>query len=361
MPGPGPAASKDRTLLVYMAGDNNNLAAETEAKINAIAQGWRNTYSANLLIYQDIGTPRLLQVVTESGQTVIKTIREFPAENSASPAVFNRVITDVLTNENYKAKRYGMLIFSHATGWLPGLSYHDPMAIPVKSVLRDGNQVMELTDFATAIPDKKFDVIAFETCLMGGVEAAYELRNKADYLVVSPAEIISPGFTPYYSRMIGFLLQPTANPEGFAMEYFNSIMQISGYRQTATMCVVKTVEIDALAAIIRRITANGTTVTYADDIQHFDSSLGDRDPHWRLFFDFGVWVRLQATASQYAEFEAQMARALPLRKATDWFLPGHVDGFPMTDFSGLTTYIEQPQYPYLNEEYRKLSWYRAIH
>ncbi len=364
-PEPPVNTPKDRTLLVYMAGDDNGLAAETEAKINAIAQGWSPSYNANLLIYQDAGTPRLLQIKTEGNQTVIKTIKQFTGENSASPTVFNRVITDVLTSNDYKANRYGMLIFSHATGWLPGLSYDDPTATPVKSVLRDGAQAMELADFAAAIPDKKFDFIAFETCLIGGIEVAYELRNKADYLVVSPAEIItsvtSRGFTPCYPRMIGHLLQQTADLEAFSMEYFNHVMQFTDYRKTGTICVVKTSEIEALTTITRQIVANGVTVTYAGDIQHFDSALGGRNPDWRLFFDFGSWVRLQSTASQYDAFEAQMARTLPLRKTTDWFLPGHSFGFPIDEFSGLTTYIEQPEYPYLNEEYQKLSWYRAIH
>lgn len=31
---------------------------------------------------------------------------------------------------------------------------------------------------------------------MGGIEVAYELRNKTDYMIASPAEVISNGF-PY--------------------------------------------------------------------------------------------------------------------------------------------------------------------
>lgn len=65
---------------------------------------------------------------------------------------------------------------------------------------------MELDEFAAAIPDGTLDFIIFEACLMAGVEVAYALRGKAEYLLASPAEIISPGFTPVYPEALGYLL-----------------------------------------------------------------------------------------------------------------------------------------------------------
>ena len=42
-----------------------------------------------------------------------------------------------------------------------------------------------------------FDYILFDACLMSQVEVAYELRDTADYLILSPAEVMSAGF-PYF-------------------------------------------------------------------------------------------------------------------------------------------------------------------
>ena len=40
------------------------------------------------------------------------------------------------------------------------------------------------------------DYIIFDACLMGGIEVAYELRNVADKIGFSQAEILAHGF-PY--------------------------------------------------------------------------------------------------------------------------------------------------------------------
>ena len=47
---------------------------------------------------------------------------------------------------------------------------------------------MEITDFAMALPDHLFEFIIFEACNMAGIEVAYELRNKAAYIMASSAQ-----------------------------------------------------------------------------------------------------------------------------------------------------------------------------
>ena len=54
---------------------------------------------------------------------------------------------------------------------------------------------MEIADLAAALTGH-FDFIMFDACFMASVEVLYELRDKADYFIASPAEIISDGF-PY--------------------------------------------------------------------------------------------------------------------------------------------------------------------
>jgi hypothetical protein len=67
---------------------------------------------------------------------------------------------------------------------------------------------MELADFANAIP-YKLDFIIFDACFMGSVEVCYELKDKAEYIVASPTEILSPGFV--YSSMMQHLFKPKAD------------------------------------------------------------------------------------------------------------------------------------------------------
>ncbi len=67
---------------------------------------------------------------------------------------------------------------------------------------------MEISDFAAALGDCHFDFIVFEACFMAGVEVAWELREKTDYVVASAAEILSPGFTDIYGELRDCLFLP---------------------------------------------------------------------------------------------------------------------------------------------------------
>lgn len=64
---------------------------------------------------------------------------------------------------------------------------------------------MEITDFAAAIPDHQSISLFSEACLMSGIEVAYELRNKTDYLLASSAELLVPGYAPVYPTAFQYL------------------------------------------------------------------------------------------------------------------------------------------------------------
>ena len=108
-----------RTIIVYLGGDNN-LSEETGRKIEALRQGW--TYTGNkCLIYQDSRDgARLLRLRGGCRTTptpYVETVREYGAENSASAETFARVLREVAAE--YPADSYGLIFFSHASGWLP--------------------------------------------------------------------------------------------------------------------------------------------------------------------------------------------------------------------------------------------------
>ena len=75
----------DRTLLVYMGGDND-LADETDEKLSALTEAW-DRFPGHLLIYQDkkgADSIRLLEVcLDEQGEKVTKILAKYKQENSA--------------------------------------------------------------------------------------------------------------------------------------------------------------------------------------------------------------------------------------------------------------------------------------
>ncbi len=140
-----------------------------------------------LLIYAD--TPqgaRLLRALPDGTQ---QTVAEYGAENSASPAVLGRTLRE--TMNAFPAPGYGLVFFSHGSGWLPQGALQSPGrtssgTIGSRSMGRDESDEqtphaeMELEEFASAIADGSPDFIVFEACLMAGAEVAYALRDKAE-------------------------------------------------------------------------------------------------------------------------------------------------------------------------------------
>lgn len=113
-----PVVLPARTLLVYLGGDNN-LDAETYDKLVQIKNGWQDGTDGKIIVYQDTpfkDSPRLMEIDGKSEKGYI-TIHTYDQENSASPQVLKRVINDV--TRLYPAKSYGLIVFSHGSGWLP--------------------------------------------------------------------------------------------------------------------------------------------------------------------------------------------------------------------------------------------------
>ena len=72
--------------------------------------------------------------------------------------------------------------------------------------------------------------------------------------------------------------------------------------------------------------------------------------HW--FYDLGDFVEsLEPSATLMADFRSAMDRAVIFKENTERFI-----SFEITDFSGLSTYIQKPEEPYLDEYYRGLDW-----
>lgn len=357
-----------RTIIVYLGGDNN-LSEETGRKIEALRQGW--TYTGNkCLIYQDSRDgARLLRLRGGCRTTptpYVETVREYGAENSASAETFARVLREVAAE--YPADSYGLIFFSHASGWLPAGALQNP-APRSRSVGVDdgdaGRAEMDIAEFTAAIPGGMFDFIVFETCLTAGVEVAYELRGKSDYMLASSAEIISPGFTPVYPSALRLLCDTSVKMrtalEGFGRAYMDYVVaNYTGARRSATLSLTDIREISPLAA--RMQAALRTHSAEAPDLsrlQHFDrpGSYGD-SPALPRFFDLGEWAELRVAPAGYAALRAQLERTVVWKAATETFMNGY-NGFAIRRHSGLTTYVEQDAFPDLNEAYRRSAWYRA--
>lgn len=338
--------SNKHVILLYLGGDNN-LSSETYQKIEAIRQGWKGGADKKLLIYTDSAdtTPSLIEIATENGQNIKKTIYNYSEENSASKETLSRVIKEV--TDLYPSSSYGLIIFSHASGWLPQATLTSP-----RSIIMDKKHEMELVDFAQAIPNNTFDYIIFEACFMAGIEVAYELKEKTNYILASSAEIISPGFTAIYPNSINSLSGSVEGLKQFAKDAFSWFDNKTGYMHSATFSIIKTAELDLLADWIKD-NCNLTKQADINTIQHFDRY------SYSLFFDFeDYYSALLETDAQKDMLKDLISDCVLWKVSTSTFMKDF-NGFDIRKHSGLTVYIAQEQYSYLNAEYKNLKWHKA--
>lgn len=262
-------ANVNRTVLVYL-GTDNNFRAEALTNIALFTANWNKNTDGNLLVYADTGeSPVLVHIHYDirKQKNIADTVAIYPSENSANPTVLTCVLNTI--QDGWPAMSYGLVVLSHATGWLPSnMSKPGPS---LRSIIWDAYtpeylNYMELADFANAIP-YKLDFIIFDACFMGSVEVCYELKDKAEYIVASPTEILSPGFV--YSSMMQHLFKPKAALETVARDFHEYYDRQSGFLRSATVSVIKVSALEGLVEIAREIINQSPILDNLEDIQTF--------------------------------------------------------------------------------------------
>jgi len=151
-----------RTILIYMAADNNLQKQAKKDIEEMIAVEIPNEY--NLLAYIDIPNDKPCLLKINKGK--IDTVKQYEQQNSASKQALKLVIDDAFSA--FPAKNYGLILWSHGTGWLPEGVYDYMKETNVRSFGKDNYEEMEITDLAETIPEN-LDFIIFDACLMSGI------------------------------------------------------------------------------------------------------------------------------------------------------------------------------------------------
>lgn len=347
-----------RTILVYLAGDNN-LSPEVKDMHAALMKGWNPKIGGSLVIFADRkdSSPVLIKLEHRNNKIVADTVRRYNLENAASPELLRQVIAD--TKELVPGESYGMVLFSHATGWLPEKAFQNParwgaglddspLIVP-RSIFDDRGREMELVDFAAALPDGMFEFMAFDMCFMSSVETAYALRNKTKYLLAAAPEILSPGFTPLYATSLDLLYKPQADLEGFAQSFYDYFNGLDGQYQSAAISVLRTSGMESLVALTREI-APSLHQDQIDQVQYYDRY---GKPH--VFFDFGDYLRIAATPAQATKLDELLSETVIFKLNTPKLI--NID---ITKHSGLSVYIPQDALPRLNIAHSATEWAKAV-
>jgi len=332
-----------------------------------------------------------------NGKIVSDTLKTFGTETiAASSSTMRQVLTYV--KDKFPAKGYGLVFSSHGSGWLPAGYYYSPSRfeddhkgevgtsrqgiaaqsvghprLPVpegdlpdtdpfygmtRSIGQDyikgsyyGHE-MSVSEFADAIP-YHLDYLLFDMCFSGGVEVAYGLKDKADYLGLSPAEVLGDGMFNY-TKITSFLLnRETPDLEGLFKDSFEMYDKQSGAYRSSTVNLVRTSGLDNLASVCARMINE-----YSDALA--DAPVDDIQGYYRqgrhYFYDLvDIFEKCGASKADLEDLDKAVDGCVIYKNSTGQFL----EDFDIKAYSGFSMYLPCAGTPLLDLYYRKEVWNNA--
>ena len=348
---------RPKTVLLYMVA-NNNLSYDAENSISRLQNGYIPAEEGNLLVYKHCAgmDPVLLHIKKgEEGTVVADTAYRFPPRVSATKSALTQALN--VTQALFPADSYGLILWSHGTGWIPPLASSSSAAqeqisgsCPERTFGLDGKVELEIRDLAQAIP-YKLSFMLMDACFMGGIETAYEVKDSVDYYIGSPAEILTESF-PYH-KIMQHIFKSTPDYAAVCKEYYDYYNAKSGAERSATVALMDCSKLAEVAEVAKRVFDQ-----YGERIASLDLSL--LQPYFRgssskYFYDLKDLIDAIADASLSAEFAAALERAVPYKAATPYFIE-----LPIRSFCGVSTYVPgNPADTKLADYYKQYKWNQA--
>ena len=348
---------RPKTVLLYMVA-NNNLSYDAENSISRLQNGYIPAEEGNLLVYKHCAgmDPVLLHIKKgEEGTVVADTAYRFPPRVSATKSALTQALN--VTQALFPADSYGLILWSHGTGWIPPLASSSSAeqeqrsgSCPERTFGLDGKVELEIRDLAQAIP-YKLSFMLMDACFMGGIETAYEVKDSVDYYIGSPAEILTESF-PYH-KIMQHIFKSTPDYAAVCKEYYDYYNAKSGAERSATVALMDCSKLAEVAEVAKRVFDQ-----YGERIASLDLSL--LQPYFRgssskYFYDLKDLVDAIADASLSAEFAAALERAVPYKASTPYFIE-----LPIRSFCGVSTYVPgNPADTKLADYYKQYKWNQA--
>lgn len=366
-----------RTVLIYMSAENT-LSYDSENDLQEIRQGSQKlTDDDYLLVYYDRAKkdelPWLARIVKgqlKDSVSIADMEISDKDDYASDPNIFEKVLT--YAYNHYPATAgYGLTFWGHASGWIKqdSLAYTRGYGIDngMNSPNYDSGYWMNFPTIRRVLEKQPhLEFILGDCCNFMCLETIYELREVADYLIGSPAEIPSAG-APYDIIV----------PEMFKrQDAAKSIMTKYGdyYKDYLPLSVAKTKDIDALAkatntvlkAIYSRLDSEYPDMTGL--IYYYNEYNAIYLQHYNIFYDAGDFVKKYATETEYKQWKEALDRVITdkvfsKKWDTNKSWSRFYTGFEMTEekYHGVSMYVLQdPELGYhkrYNEDIRLYGWY----
>ena len=199
---------KDWTVLVYQEG-RDGLAYSAKNSLQELAQHGSGDH-VNVIVQQTLAPvlrERLLPGMESSptrryvigAQTGSQVVQEFAGRESLT----QQSLSDFLRwgMETYPARHYAVIIKRHGEG------YRESAQAPLSA-----SQMQQALQQAREKSGQEIDLIAFDSCTMQQTEVSYQLRDQAQVMVASEANVLAEAF-PYAETVEVLKNSPQISPQ----------------------------------------------------------------------------------------------------------------------------------------------------
>lgn len=391
-----------RTVIVYMAGENN-LTSYAQSDIEEMIQGAKGMGNdCRLLIFVDRASatekPFLARITSDSKQP-IDTLYKYQADfYTADAQRFQEVLSRA--RALCPAQDYGLVLWGHANGWIirSDSATNTPTYAPRRAYGVDsGNNTssisgrwMNIPSMAKALQELgiKFKFILSDCCNMQNIETAYELRKYADYLIGSPAEITGSG-APYEKVVKDFFLTDDEQLyKGICDDYNAQVDLVGGH---LPINVIKTDCLEQLANATRKVLPLIATNLPKDDFDkgHIYYYCMIKSDGWsyiypkeeKTLYDMNDIIRwgLDDNVAAYEEWHTALSDAVIYNKMSTYWHANSIQSdnasktfvdFTVTteNYGGVSMFFPLTKYDTsknlnlynYNQDIKKMQWYYAV-
>ena len=367
-----PPAPVSYTALIYMIADNS-MDSDVDYSISQLKAGARHS-AGTAVVYVDRlnEAPRLFKI-TQAGEEV--PLKSYAEDNSANIETLVEVIEE--TKKLVPSEKFGLVLWSHSMGWLPN-GYSSGLRMTRGKAEQDfprtryigpdfhpgdvptSDNMIEVDELAESLPDHVAEYIWFDVCLMGCVEGLYAVRNKCNYLIASPTEVLAEADYDAsgipYAKVLPYMFGGAEELKQACRAYYNHYNGMKyDVLRSATITLVDAKQLDGLYDVVHGILGG-----HLSEVESMDTS-GLQAYHTKdgpgVFFDLKDMVnRLKSTDD--AILEAQLEKTVVYTEATVSFKNVAID---RNRYCGLSVYVPLRKWE-KNAEYKyyfeSLEWGR---
>ena len=276
-------------FYVYMAGDNS-LYEEVEDDLNEMKMvGSNENLEIVVLADQNLDDDSHAYRVVRHGleETPLNEINsDWDNELDMGDGETLRDFM-IWASSEYPAKRKVLVIWNHGSGW-------EKVAEDKSSHLNVPEIRQSLEEYRTVTGEPKLTMIAFDACLMGMFEIAYELKDQAEMIHGSEAYEPLEGWT--YNHLLYKLDKETTNKQlahNVVNDYVESYRNGSVYTSySVTASVVDTSKLQDLWNGLDNLSyeINSILPIYYNEISNAreETQRYDQNPNYRDLYDFAI-------------------------------------------------------------------------